>query len=158
MPHSRAFVICALLGASLDASATSPALPPSLETVVCSATHIFIGRPRPTTYKSRETCDRHSVAYFQKDYCTEADVEVVVDEYLRNKSEHAPPELTLTYLPLKTMSITSTEPQSQRYIFFTVEDRGIATHVKFHLRTVGPIMAANPFIQKVKDVVPTCKE
>jgi hypothetical protein len=158
MPHSRAFVICAVLGASVDAWATSAALPPPLETIVCPATHIFIGRARPSTYMSRETCDRDSVAYFQKDYCTEADVEVVVEEYLRNVSKNAPPELTLTYLPLKTMSITSADPQSQKYIFFTVEDPGVATHLRFRLRTVGPIKATDPFIQKVRDVVPTCKD
>jgi hypothetical protein len=152
MPLKRAFAIIALELAAMTAAATSPQNPPPLETVICPASHIFVGHVLPATYRSRDVCDRDSVPYFQRDFCTEAEVQVDVEQYLRPSSAE-PGRVTVVYLPLRTVSIKS--ERSEALLFLTVAEER-AGPAKFRLSSSQPGFVAPAKLQEVRDVIRKC--
>jgi hypothetical protein len=96
---SRSVALVAALGMARVAGATSAVVPPSIESRVCAASHVFVGRVKPETYRQRQTCDPDSVSYFYAELCYEAVVDVEIEAFLRPEGESHLASASMAYLP-----------------------------------------------------------
>jgi hypothetical protein len=111
--------------------ASSAIRQPSLESRVCPAAYILIGRLVPTTYREKQTCSG-TVSYFQTDFCTEASVELEVTEVLHPSNWKTAGTITLTYLPLLSPGLTLGSPETEQFLFFLSQEKD-ETHVQYRL-------------------------